>query len=168
MREEKTLEDAVVVFPVREDQVLLAVKTRKIGMGCWNGYGGGIETEETSEEAAIREVKMESGGVEAFPAALEKVAVMSIRNNKSDGSIFVCRLHYYFLYQWKGDFISTDEMYCPSWFSKNKMPYEDMMPADKYYLRFVLYGWKIIGQAEYGPFQQTLIGEVRFYYVESF
>jgi len=40
---EKVLLDAVVCYLVREDEILLAFKTVKIGKDCWNGYGGGIE-----------------------------------------------------------------------------------------------------------------------------
>lgn len=41
MRKEKVLENAVLVFLLKGDEVLLAVKTRNIGAGCYNGYGGG-------------------------------------------------------------------------------------------------------------------------------
>ena len=41
--EEKVLLKASLVFPVTHTHVLLAKKQKKIGKGCWNGYGGGPE-----------------------------------------------------------------------------------------------------------------------------
>ena len=34
---------ATLVFPVKGDEVLLVRKTKKIGVGLWNGFGGGVE-----------------------------------------------------------------------------------------------------------------------------
>ncbi len=64
MKTEKTLLKAVVVFVISKDRkkVLLAVKAKKIGAGCRNGYGGGQEEGEDSFGAAVRETKAESGG----------------------------------------------------------------------------------------------------------
>ncbi len=44
MEEEKTLLEATLVLCIDKDHnVLLGVKTRKIGKDCRNGYGGGVE-----------------------------------------------------------------------------------------------------------------------------
>jgi hypothetical protein len=39
MKKEKVLSRATVCFLTKEDKILLGMKTRKIGAGCWNGYG---------------------------------------------------------------------------------------------------------------------------------
>ncbi len=55
--EEKTLLNATVCLLVKDDEVMLGIKTKKIGAGCRNGYGGGIEPDELIKEAAIRELE---------------------------------------------------------------------------------------------------------------
>ena len=167
MRKEKVLLNAVLCFPVKEDKILLGLKMKKIGQGCWNGYGGGIDDEETPEQSMIRELK-EEAKVKAFPNALEKVAIIDFKNTKTDGNVFVCRVHIYLLHQWEGDFQPTDEMASPTWFEKKDLPLDGMMPADREWLPIVLAGKKIIGEAEYGPFQKTLLKNVELQYVDSF
>lgn len=167
MPQEKVLLDATLCFPVREDKILLAVKTKNIGQGCWNGYGGGIDGEETPEQSIIRELE-EEAKIKALPDALEKVAIVHFHNTKTDGSIFVCKVHTYFLYQWEGEFQPTDEMTKPTWFGKQELPLSAMMPADRIWLPEVLAGKKIIGRAKYGPFQKTLLEDVELQYVDSF
>src|SRR3989344_46986 len=102
MRMEKVLLNATLCFPVKEDKILLGLKMQKIGQGCWNGYGGGIDDEETPEQSIMRELEKEAK-VKAFPNALEKVAIIYFKNNKTDGHVFVCRDHLYLLHQWEGD-----------------------------------------------------------------
>jgi 8-oxo-dGTP pyrophosphatase MutT (NUDIX family) len=46
----------------KEDgMILLGMKKRGFGEGRWNGFGGKVEEGETIVEAAIREMKEESG-----------------------------------------------------------------------------------------------------------
>lgn len=168
MQEEKVLLDATLCFPIKGDEVLLGRKMKKIGAGCRNGYGGGIEDGETSRRSIIRELETESGGVKALPNALDKVAEIYFRNTKTDGDTFTCKVHVYFLYRWEGDFQSTDEVSDPTWFKKQELPLDEMMPADREWLPIVLSGRKIIGKASYGPFQQSLLEPVKIQYVDSF
>ena len=165
MQKEKVL--FTLCFPVKEDKILLALKMKKIGQGCWNGYGGRIDDEETPEQSMIRELE-EEAKVKAFPNALEKVAIIDFKNTKTDGNVFVCRVHVYLLHQWEGDFQPTDEMASPTWFEKKELPLDGMMPADREWLPIVLDGKKIIGEAQYGPFQKTLLKEVKLRYVDFF
>ncbi len=46
-----------LVFILRGDEVLLAMKKRGLGTGKWNGPGGKVKGKETPEEAAIRETE---------------------------------------------------------------------------------------------------------------
>jgi ADP-ribose pyrophosphatase len=167
MQEEKILFNATLCFPVRGDEILLGRKMKKIGQGCWNGYGGGIENGETPEQSMLRELR-EEAGVTAEADALEKVAVMCFHNTKADGGFFVCKVHIYFLHKWEGDFQTTDEINNPTWFKKKRLPLKEMMLADREWLPAVLSGKKIIGEAKYGPLQKTLLGKVDFQFVTSF
>ncbi len=157
--EEKVLFEATVVFPVRGGEVLLARKTRKIGAGCWNGYGGGPDEGESLTDTAVREL-FEECGLRASPRDLTKIAVMDFHNTKTDGTTFVARVHFYTLSSWSGDYHATDEMADPSWFPIDKLPLEEMMPADRVFLPLALCGKKIVDSAHYGPFQKELRGEV--------
>ena len=154
--EEKILLNAVLVFPLRGSEVLLAKKMHKIGAGCWNGYGGGIEHGETEQEAATREL-LEESGLFAQGGGLEKVALIDFHNQKSDGSLFTCRGHIYFAHTWRGQPTATDEMQNPTWFETSTLPLIEMMPADRDWLPLVLQGKKIHAQAWYGPFQKQLL-----------
>lgn len=157
MRNEKMLENAVLVFLVKGDKVLLAKKTRNIGVGCYNGYGGGIKSGETPEKAVARELEKESGGMIIRPEHLEKVAIIDFENKKSDGETFSCCVHVFLARRWIGEPRETEEMADPKWFEIKHLPFKKMMPADKFWVPLVLSGKKIFGKAKYGPFQRRLL-----------
>ena len=160
MTEEKTLVEATVVFPVRDGQVLLAKKTRKIGAGCWNGYGGGIEEGDASIEAtALRELEQESGLV-GSASDLLKIALCYFSNTKSDGTQFVAKVHIYTLSDWTGEPRATEEMSDPTFFPLDALPLQEMMPADKDWVPRALRGETMIVRASYGPFQKELLSPV--------
>lgn len=159
MEHEKVLTDATVCFLVRDGEVLLAMKTEKIGKGCWNGYGGGIEAEETPEEAAVRELWEESG-ITAETRDIEKVAVIDFHNTKSNGETFVCKVHFYLVYGWIGEPKDTKTMITPTWFRTDNLPLERMMPSEKFWLERILRGEKLYIKVGLGPFQKELLGEI--------
>lgn len=174
--EEKTLLNATICCLKKGNQILLALKTKKIGMGRWNGYGGGIEPGENAKIAAVRELKEETGekepgddkGIIALPEDLEKIALVDFHNTKSDGSTFVLRGHIYLVHKWTGELKETEEMINPTWFNIDQIPYEQMMPADKDILPFALSGKKIKAKAYLGPFQQEKLRETEIEFVSSF
>ncbi|MDP3947279.1 MAG: NUDIX domain-containing protein [bacterium] len=167
MEEEKVLLEAVLCFPVRANSVLLARKTKKIGVGCWNGYGGGLESGEVSEAAAVRELAEESG-LHASVQDIHKVAIIDFHNTKSDGGMFTCKCHVFLVTRWDGEPRATDEMASPTWFDIDNLPYGEMMPADRIWLPPALRGTKIIASAHYGPWQRALLGDVIVTPVDSF
>ena len=64
---------ATLVFVLRGKEVLLIHKKRGLGAGKINGPGGKIEPDETSMQAAIREVEEE---LKITPTDLEEVGVL--------------------------------------------------------------------------------------------
>ena len=44
----------------------------------------------------------------------------------------------------------------PTWFGVHNLPYADMLSGDATFFPPILAGKKIIGEVDYGPFQQTL------------
>jgi len=135
-------------------------KTRKIGKGLWNGYGGKIELGETPVESAIRETLKESGGVICQAVDLAEVAIMDFINTDETGQELPCRAHVFFAYRWEGEPKDSDEVVDPTWFDDNRLPLDEMLPADKVWLPEILGGRKIYGLAKYTSNQGGLIGEV--------
>ena len=164
-REEKVLYDATVCFLHEDGRILLGLKTQKIGKGKRNGYGGGIEQDETALECAVRELEEETGVV-ASPEHLEKIAIVHFHNTKSDGEIFVCKVHFYLVHKWEGEVRETQEMSDPRWFAINKLPLDEMMPSDQQWLPIALGGKKIIVKACLSPFQEESLGDVEIEYFD--
>jgi 8-oxo-dGTP diphosphatase len=162
MQEEKVLFKATVCLPIKDGKVLLGMKTRKIGMGCWNGYGGGVEDGETLIECAIRELEEESG-LKAKARDFEKVAIVNFHNEKSDGSIFISRVHFFLVKDWEGEPTETLDgaMITPTFFDIDNLPYDEMMPADKEFFPLILNGKKVLVESHYTPFQKELKREVK-------
>ncbi len=170
---EKILNDAVLVFLVKDGKVLLATKTKKIGKGKLNAHGGGIEPGETPSVAGARELEEETRGdrevgVIVDPNHLEKVAIMHFRNTTEGGITFVCKVHCFIAKDWQGEIISTDDMANPEWFPIDNIPLDQMMLADRIWLPIMLSGKKIEGYATYGPRQETLINDVEIEYINNF
>ena len=164
--EEKILLNATVCLPVMDNKVLLGLKTRKIGAGRRNGYGGGVEDGETIRQSAIRELEEESGkksGKKFITTSLEnleKVAIVDFHNTHSDGKTFICRVHFFVIRKWTGEANETDEMIDPIFFNIDQLPYDQMMPADREYFPLILNGKKIIAKAVYGPYQKELLEDI--------
>jgi 8-oxo-dGTP pyrophosphatase MutT (NUDIX family) len=170
MRAEKILKEAVLCFLQRGEEISLAVKTRFIGEGCRNGYGGGRKPGETEKEAVVREVKKETGGVIILPERLEKIAIFVGRNMKTDHSFFDCHVHVFLTRSWEGrsEPIATEEMADPRWFHIKELPLKEMMPADPYWVNLALSGKKILIWAKYGPYQKKLLAPVRIQFIKTF
>ncbi|MHB1316924.1 MAG: NUDIX domain-containing protein [Minisyncoccota bacterium] len=160
--EEKTLFLATLVFPVMGSKVMLATKVKKIGAGLLNGWGGGIEIGESVRACAVREFFEETGGAEISEDDLQKVGIVHFKNNKSDGTYFVCTVHVFTISKWFGDIVSTEEMENPQWYEVDNIPFDRLMLADSHWLPRMLSGEKGIASAQYGPYQESLIGDVVF------
>lgn len=156
---EKTLRDATVVFLRKNGKICLAEKTRHIGEGCLNGYGGEVELGQNIRECASMELFQEAAVI-VHEHNLKKVAILIIRNHKSDGHVFVTRVHIFFADRFHGEPRESEEMKNPQWFDETNMPYDRMMPADKYWLELVLEGKKIIAWFSLSPFQKELLKQV--------
>lgn len=120
-----------LLFLVRPNEILLAMKKRGFGKGLWNGVGGKIEPHESIEQAMIRECEEEIG---VRPIHFRKVALHEFVYQSSDKPVLV---HAYLCDDWAGEPHETEEM-APQWFSQNAIPYDNMWEDDKYWLPQVL------------------------------
>lgn len=127
-----------LLFLLRDDEILLAMKKRGFGQGRWNGVGGKIEPGETIEQATARECHEEIG---VQPGKLEKVAYLTFAFPDDTPDILA---HVYTTREWEGEPIETEEM-APQWFALDNIPYQQMWQDDKFWLPHVLAGKKLIG-----------------------
>lgn len=137
------LRQATLVFLLKEDKILLAMKKRGFGMGHWNGVGGKVEPGETSIQAAIRETEEEIG-VKVFD--LDEVAKINFyfphvdMEKKWDQQVVV-----YLAKDWSGEPVETEEMR-PEWTNVVNIPYNEMWSDDIIWLPEVLAGNKIFAE----------------------
>lgn len=142
-------------------QVLLARKMRKLVIGLWNGYGGRQEPSETIRTTTCRETYEETDkGIIVFPGALDRRAVVYFHNQKEDGSEFTVKVHVFEAWRWEGHARTTDEMATPTWWPDERLPFNEMPIADRYWLPIVLAGQKLVGHVHYGPGQKALQGQL--------
>ena len=127
-----------IVFLLRNDEILLAMKQRGIGQGYWNGPGGKVEPGESIECAMIRECQEEIG---VTPTAYTKVAYHDFVLQNEEGSWHQWT-HVYLASEWHGEPTPSDEM-IPRWFKQNDIPYDHMWPDDQIWLPIVLNGKKL-------------------------
>lgn len=132
---------ATLIFPIQHGKVLLSYvhKQGKVTSNKWNGYGGKLETE--NEDLLYRALKEFSEEVylRAHPDDLKLVAINSFYfgENATEPAFKVA---VYFLTEWQGVPGNSDEMSNPTPFGFDKIPYEQMMPADREWLPLILAG----------------------------
>ena len=143
----KSIMICTVVFPIKDQTILLAKKMKKVGAGRWNGFGGGIEPKETIEQCAVRELKEECGLV-TQEDLLEKVGIIDFYNDTE------CRdpqyiVHFFVCREFSGKPRETEpgKMAMPTWFRFDDLP--DMQAGDKLFLEKMLSGKKLDGWIRY-------------------
>ena len=151
---------ATLVFPVlrlsNQDIVFLGRKTKKFGAGLLNGWGGKVEEGETILNAAIRELREESGLI-AKTRDLVYVGRITFYTQDRCKRIFNVLVHVFLLRKWRGQFRIGDGMKDPGWWPTNHLPIEKMMPADAHWVPSIFQGHKVIGDFLYGPEQKNVI-----------
>lgn len=133
--------DLTLLYLLKDDQILLAMKKRGFGKGHWNGVGGKIETGETIENALVRECLEEIG---VTPNNSKKVGYL-VFNEHHDGERKLMNIHVYVTGNWNGSITESEEMK-PRWFAITEIPYDRMWPADIVWLPTILDGHKIRGE----------------------
>jgi 8-oxo-dGTP diphosphatase len=129
-----------LLFLIKKDQILLAMKKRGFGAGKWNGVGGKIEAGENIEEALVRECQEEIG---VTPKTWKPVAELDfVQDSTTDP--WHMYVHAFISYDWEGEPTESEEMN-PAWFTFNNIPYADMWDDDQYWLPRVLAGELITG-----------------------
>ena len=135
------IKQATLCYLIDDDKVVLAMKKRGFGEGKLNGYGGKPAPGETIAQAAIRELKEESG-VTATESDLEKIGEIDFYfPHRPEWNQTV---HIYFLKRWEGDPVETEEMK-PFIFSTRDIPYDKMWSDDPIWLPHAIDGKHVKG-----------------------
>jgi 8-oxo-dGTP diphosphatase/2-hydroxy-dATP diphosphatase len=123
-----------------EERILLG-EIKKDGKlkGRYNGFGGKLENGETIQEAAIRELKEESGlSPLDFKKRGEIVFKFEAGGNPFEGEPVV-ELHIFSTQLFEGEPTETDEMR-PEWFLHQDIPFDLMWPDDRHWMPLLLAG----------------------------
>lgn len=167
---EKPKRKATVVLLIDEKgNICLARKKQAIhhedgeitySLGTYNGYGGKMEEYDTTIfDTAVRELYDESGVV-AKKEDLELVTRVYFYVKKEDESFEpFMDVSFFFVRVWEGKPKEGEEMGEPTFFDKEHMPYDEMMPADKALFEMMLQGKK--GVYEVKLFGRTIQSEIR-------
>lgn len=123
-----------LLFLLRDDKILLAMKKRRYGAGKWNGVGGKADPGESAEQAAIRECQEEIGVTPVNPKL-----VGNLKFYEKDDPSFGHDCHIFTATKWRGDPVETEEMR-PEWFDIKDIPYKQMWPDDELWLPRLLEG----------------------------
>jgi len=135
-----------LLFLIRHNQVLLAMKKRGFGVGRWNGTGGKINPDETAESAAIREAEEEIG---VTPQSLEKMAELTfVFPATPDKPAWEQFCHVYVTEKWQGNPVETEEM-APRWFATAGIPYDQMWADAPHCFPKLLAGKKLVANIYY-------------------
>lgn len=122
------VEEAVLCF-VRnrsKKEILLIHKKTGLGAGLINAPGGRIESGETPEQAAVREIS-EEVGLKVKDLNFAGDLYFQFTNGHSiRGYVFQTDF-------WSGEPVETDEA-DPFWCSENEIPYADMWTDDSWWL----------------------------------
>lgn len=150
------LRPATLVFLLRGQEILLAMKKRGFAAGLWNGSGGKPKDGDKSIEATARREVQEETTV--TPKKLKKVAVLNFYfQEKSEWNQ---QVHVYLTHEWDGIPTETEEM-APKWFAIEQIPYDQMWADDILWLPKVLNGHIIEGNFLFDEEQKMLEHEVR-------
>ncbi len=139
--------EATLCFPIRDDQVLLAEKQKKLGAGFLNGFGGKVEPGDRDIYATnAREVEEEVG---IKVTAVRKVGEIEFHNPSTDTELKKMMVHVFIATDWDGEPVETKEMKMIAWYNVEKLDYSKFLSADRLFLPRILAGKCIRGLIEY-------------------
>jgi 8-oxo-dGTP diphosphatase len=137
------LTQATLCLISQDGKILLGMKRKDLfGGGKYNGPGGKVNPGETLEQAAVRELREESG-LKAQLEDIEKVGEFSFYFPEGQEK-YNQTVHVYQVSKWHGELGNSDEMIW-NWFSHQAIPYHQMWDSDKHFLPLILQGKRLKG-----------------------
>lgn len=129
------MKQVTLLFLLKDDQILLAMKKRGFGEGMWNGVGGKVEADESILEAIIRE-SQEEICITPHNASLAGRIRFTVKGGdeivEHECCVFIATV-------WEGEPCETEEMK-PKWFNVTDIPYDEMWPDDKLWIPHLIAG----------------------------
>jgi mutator protein MutT len=159
------MKTTTILFLVKDDKVLLAMKKERFGKGKWNGVGGKAEPGESPEQAAQREAREEIG---IKVKELEKVAILKFvypKDGETENKGWDQECYTYICRDWEGEPQETEEMR-PQWFGQSELPFDQMWPDDPLWLPRILAGERLDATFELNP-QFELVSHKIIEYTEK-
>lgn len=129
------MKQVTLLFLLKDDQILLAMKKRGFGEGMWNGVGGKVEAGESILEAAGRECQEE---ICVTPRDLALAGRIRFTVNGGD-EIIEHECSVFTATAWQGEPCETEEME-PKWFNVTDIPYDKMWPDDTLWIPHLIAG----------------------------
>ncbi|KAF7796136.1 hypothetical protein EIP86_007309 [Pleurotus ostreatoroseus] len=111
-------------FIVQNGKILLGYKKRGFGQGIWNGFGGKVEPQETTAQAAARELKEEAG----IDAPLKHCGTLFFT---LEGVEYAFHIELFVANKYTGVITESDEMR-PEWYSTGQEPVDPELPPIPY------------------------------------
>lgn len=150
------MKKATLVFPIQNNQILLSFvhKQDKPTSNTWNGYGGKLEGDDPHDRAVLE--LEEEVGLKAVPEDLDLHAIVNFFfGEETIDPAF--RVAIYFLRNWSGIPIETNEMSKPTWYDFGHLPYAEMMPGDRELIPHLLAGETFEGNIIFSEDGKSLI-----------
>ena len=149
------MRDATLVFLIKRNpvgEILLGYKKAGFAQGKFNGFGGKVETGETIEHAAVREL-WEEASIKVEEQDLDKVAHLTFYfpfMPDWDQVVYV-----FLVRTWRGEPVESDEMR-PAWYKVSEIPFGQMWQDDPHWLPRVLAGQRIRAWFTFGRDNETV------------
>ena len=142
------MKKATLIYMIERqiNEVWMAKKTRKIGVGYYFGYGGKIEPGQTAIESIIEETREETGGIELNPQYIEAIVLIDFYKGDTKSEEPTFRVICYRIGNFEGIPISTEEMEEPDLFKVSDLTYEKMKsdkrfkPGDELFVPQIIRG----------------------------
>ena len=134
----RPVDRAVLLFILRDEQILLIHKRRGLGAGKINGPGGRIEPGESAREAALREVQEE---LCIQPTGVQRRGVL--RFQFTDGYSIHCTV--FVAFGFRGTPKTTEEA-IPLWVRRDRIPFARMWADDRIWFPLLLSGRRFTGR----------------------
>lgn len=145
-----------LLYLVKGNQVLLAMKKRGHGAGRYNGVGGKMQPGESIEDTLIRESQEEIG---VKPIKFEKKAYITFDLYMKGEHTFE-HVYIFTIPEWSGEPTESEEV-APKWFDIDKLPFEKMWPNDVHFVQKILEGDKISGHFKLDKQDNVISYEVK-------
>lgn len=129
-----------LLFLRKNNQILLGYRKKGFGKGKWHGIGGALEKDSPVEPALVRESTARLG---IKPTHWNLLAELDLIQDGETSDPWNVYIYAFICDSWEGIPTAPDDVEL-RWFPVDKLPYEQMWPADERWLSHVLAGKKVV------------------------